>query len=267
MTLWINPVTYTLFKDEEEAMKWCKYWGLLSEKAAKQKNFRYRGQNMDEACELVGYADQVTAVIQVGEQLHCIHPSYLKEQQAGRVVVKIDGDGEESKSEDVSKDESSGGQISGQAEKFEEIFAEKVAEEDGLEKVKKAEKVEKVDKADNAGKVEKPQKKEKKAALSLPEGKVAVEAVLQAFAMVPNHFTEEDDEVVIFEQVLIQIESDAGRETIPLEAAWSSYSNTLKKFDLQIGDHLKFEAKIAQKKLTKHPIKYKLNNAAKVTKI
>lgn len=246
MTLWINPISYTLFKDEVEAMKWCKNWGLLSEKAVKQKTFRYRGQNMDVACELVGYADQVTAVIQVGEQLHCIHPAHLKEQQAGRVVVRIEADGQELKDE-----EGSGGsaEISGQVGELEETFAEKIAE------------------AAKAEKVEKPQKKEKKAAFSLPEGKVVVEAILQAFVMVPNHFTEEDDEVVIFEQVLIQIHSETGTETIPLESAWSSHSNTLKKFELQVGDHLKFEAKIAQKKLTKHPVKYKLNNAAKVTKI
>ncbi|MNR64158.1 hypothetical protein D3C85_1867030 [compost metagenome] len=48
--------------------------------------------------------------------------------------------------------------------------------------------------------------------------------------------------------------------------AWSSHSATLKKQELEIGDVITFEAKIVAKKLTKHPVAYKINNPAKIKK-
>jgi hypothetical protein len=249
MAQWVVPEHYTAFENEEEAISFCKDWGLLPQKATKQKLYRYKGQNMDVPCEIVGYADLVFAVIQIGEQLHNIHPSYLREMQSGQYG--------KSKPEDIEV-------LDGQVVES-ELVDTNLAETDwtydeGSAAAKKAESVD----------VKKAEKKEKKtaekpvkeAAITLPEGKVSVEATVIEFASVPNPFSETDDEVIIFEQVSFL----ANDETIPLESAWSSHSNAFKKLELQIGDKLAFEAKLVPKKLSKHPVKYKINNAAKISK-
>jgi hypothetical protein len=77
---------------------------------------------------------------------------------------------------------------------------------------------------------------------------------------VPNNFSDNEDEVVIYEAVSIaEPETEIG-------AAWSSHSATLKKMELEIGDTITFECKIVAKKLTKHPVPYKINNPAKIQK-
>ncbi|MNY77660.1 hypothetical protein D3C86_2176390 [compost metagenome] len=49
--------------------------------------------------------------------------------------------------------------------------------------------------------------------------------------------------------------------------AWSSHSATLKKLELAIGDTVTFECKIVAKKLSKHPVPYKINNPGKMQKV
>jgi hypothetical protein len=232
MPHWVKPEQYTAFKNEDEAMDFCKDWGLLPQKATKQKEYRYKGQNMDVSCEIVGYADLVFAVIQIGDQLHNIHPSYLREMQTGQFGKgKPEEDGE---------------------------LLEPVLEELALE-----EKVE--------IKKEKPTKKEKKpvekpakeAPITLPEGKLNFDATISQFASVPNPFSDTDDEVIIFEPASFSYEN----EVVVLDSAWTSHGTGMKKLELEIGDRLTFEAKVVAKKLNKHPVKYKLNNAGKINKI
>lgn len=104
-------------------------------------------------------------------------------------------------------------------------------------------------------------KKEKKQKLQLPEEKVKLSAIVKEFTTVPNHFSDNDDEVVIYEAVtIIEPETEIGE-------AWSSHSATLKKNELAIGDKITFEAKIVAKKLTKYPVPYKINNPAKIQKV
>ncbi|MNJ48440.1 hypothetical protein D3C77_436330 [compost metagenome] len=76
----------------------------------------------------------------------------------------------------------------------------------------------------------------------------------------PNHFSDNDDEVIIYENVA------ASEPELEIGDAWSSHSATIKKLELEIGDTITFEAKIVAKKLTRHPVPYKLNNAAKIQK-
>lgn len=85
-------------------------------------------------------------------------------------------------------------------------------------------------------------------------------ATVKEFTTVPNNFSDTDDEVVIYNAVAIQ---DPAME---IGDAWSSHSATLKKLELEIGDILHFEGKIVAKKLTKHPVPYKINNPAKIQK-
>jgi hypothetical protein len=47
--------------------------------------------------------------------------------------------------------------------------------------------------------------------------------------------------------------------------AWCGYSNTLKALGLEVGNTMKFEGKVVDKKFNKE-ILYKLNNPSKITK-
>ncbi|NHN33993.1 hypothetical protein [Paenibacillus agricola] len=255
MAHWISPVHYSKFDDEEQAMAFCKSWGLLPQKATKPKTLRYRAQNMDVACEVIGYADLVFAVIQVGEHLHNIHPSYLREMQTasfGKGKLEEDPDVLESDSSGIATLEAgvvenaleAGTRDAGAAEAE---FVNSVEKKPAKSEAKK-----------EAGKPQAPPEPP----VELPEGKVSIEATVSEFAMVPNPFSDNDDEVVIFESVSFA----SNEETFTLDTAWSSYSNALKKIELQIGDKITCEAKLVAKKLSKHPVKYKINNAAKIVK-
>ncbi|MFX3633897.1 MAG: hypothetical protein ACE3L7_26440 [Candidatus Pristimantibacillus sp.] len=237
----IEPDTYTDFENEDELIDKCREWSLLSEKATKSKAFFYKRNGMSLACSIVGYVDQMTAVIQFDNQnKHCIHPSFLKEMQAANYGQKIS------------------------ALEEQPLAAADAASEDAEEIQVKEPKAVKAANADNKPKSEQPKakaKKEKAPKLELPEGKVKMKAIVKEFTTVPNHFSDEDDEVIIYEEVAI-IES----EIVEIGAAWSSHSATLKKLELEVGDVIQFDGKIVAKKLTRHPVPYKINNPAKIQK-
>ncbi|MEJ9165240.1 hypothetical protein P4I20_32650, partial [Paenibacillus graminis] len=107
----------------------------------------------------------------------------------------------------------------------------------------------------------KPAKSKKKPALVLPDEKLQMTATVKEFTTVPNHFSDNDDEVIIYEGVSVE-----GQE-LALEEVWSSHSATLKKLELSVGDILSFEAKVVTKKLIQHPVKYKINNPSKIKKL
>lgn len=242
----IQPQAYTAFESDSEQLDKYKEWGLVSEKAAKIKNLFYKRDGLSLACEIVGYADKATAVIQLDNgQLHCIHPSYLKEMQASNYGVKsvLTSSAEESAPAD-------------QTEEAPELIASTFV----AEPAQPAETLH--GDASAAPVVEKAPKKgkDKKEKLELPEGKVSMTATVQEFTTVPNNFSDNDDEVVIYEAVSI------AEPALELDSAWSSHSATLKKLELAVGDTITFEAKVVAKKLTKHPVSYKINNPAKIQK-
>lgn len=237
---------YTSFAGGEEELDKCREWGLLSEKAAKTKTFTYKRAGQSWTCNVVGYVDAFTAVISFENgQLHCIHPSYLKEMQAasfGQRGSSADTGGEATT---AAEEESQGaGSQAPEAVEKEAVAAAPVASEP----------------AKTPAAQEPAAKGGKKQKLQLPEEKVRMTAIVKEFTTVPNHFTEEDDEVVIYEAVAI-IEP-----ALEVGDAWSSHSATLKKLELAVGDKLVFDAKIAAKKLLKHPVPYKINNPSKIQK-
>jgi hypothetical protein len=249
----IEPISYQSFENEAEQIEKCKEWGLLSEKAAKTKVFFYKGNGMNLECSIIGFVDKMTAVISFeNEQKHCIHPSYLKEMQASSYGQKISSAVEETTP----------------AQEIEAIKNDaplEVSQNTELASISEtttspelAEEVHKEPKAAAAPKEK--TKKEKAPKLQLPEEKVKLVATVKEFTTVPNNFSDTDDEVVIYDTVAIQ---DPAME---IGDAWSSHSATLKKLELEIGDILHFEGKIVAKKLTKHPIPYKINNPAKIQK-
>lgn len=245
----IEPNEYLSFTSTEEELEKCQEWGLLSEKATKTKAFAYKRAGQAWPCSIVGFVDSVTAVIAFENgQRHCIHPSYLKEMQAasfGRASAEAVADAGDAPEE-----------VAPAAPAKAPAPAEAVAAADApVAEAKPAATPAAAPKKEAAAK---PGKKQK---LELPEEKVRMSATVKDFAKVMNHFTEEEDEVVIYEAVaLLEPELAVGD-------AWSSHSATLKKLELAVGDKLVFDAKIAAKKLLKHPVPYKINNPSKIQKI
>jgi hypothetical protein len=244
----IEPSGYNAFENETALIEKCKEWNLLSEKATKAKAFFYKGNGKNLACSIIGYVDDMTAVIQFdNDQKHCIHPSYLREMQAASYGQKLPAAVEELPETEESVEPA------GVVEPEEAVEPEVPQEEAPAPVV--------VEAKIPAPKIEQPVKeKAKKGKLQLPEEKVKMTATVKEFTTVPNHFSDTDDEVVIYEAVFItEPETEIG-------TAWSSHSATLKKMELEIGQKITFEAKIAAKKLTKHPVPYKINNPAKIRK-
>lgn len=283
----IAPPTFTPFDSEDELIKQCKKWGLLSDKAGKSKAFYYKGNGQLLICTIIGYTDPTTAVIafEGGEQ-HCIHPAYLREMQAANYGQRqaaaddsiageaVDGeagevataaaDGSASASTDAVAPASTSASAAVQAAAPAPEPAEQAT---GAAPSAASAKAAGAAAADTAGQAPakaaapKPSARAKKTKLELPEGKVKMSARVKEFTTVPNHFAEEDDEVVIYDAVFIEEEP-----RIELDDAWSSHSATLKKAGLEIGDQLIFDAKVVAKKLTRHPVPYKINNPAKIQK-
>lgn len=262
----IEPLAYVAFEGEAEQLDKCREWGLLSEKASKIKTFYYKGNGLNEACSIVGYVDRLTAVIAFENgQTHCIHPAYLKEMQAAsfgqKFAARADADAEaDTEADALAEAEAEAGSAAEAAAEAphvrEAVAAEtpRSAEEAAAAPAVKAEPAATPDEPSAA----KAKGKAKK--VELPEAKVRMTATVKAFTTVPNHFSDNDDEVVVYEAVSI------ADPAIELGEAWSSYSATIKKLELAVGDTIDFEAKVIAKKLTKHPVAYKINNPAKIAK-
>ncbi|MFF2483088.1 hypothetical protein [Paenibacillus sp. NPDC058071] len=274
----IEPAEYTAFEDETEQIDKCKEWGLLSEKAVKTKVFYYKGHGLNETCSIIGYADDYTAVIafENGDK-HSVHPSYLKEMQAsgfgarsGAVAVEAaetPAAGEAPVSAEAGAATAADGPIEGSAisegvsaasGETADIAQEKKTSQADLESATLSDSDPAP--AETASKAKAKPKKEKAPKLQLPEEKVKMIATVKEFTTVPNHFTEGEDEVIVYEGArLIDTETEVGD-------IWSSHSATMKKLELEVGDTISFEAKIVAKKLTKHPVPYKINNPSKIQK-
>lgn len=277
-TFLIHPSHYDAFTDEEATIQQCKQWGLLSEKATQLKTFYYRGNGMDVVCHIVGLVDKITAVIQLeAGQLHTIHPSYLKEMQAASFGQRISAISEPAATIVEDTDTAAINEKASTATIIEKADTAAIVEKADTatigEKTSTATIIETADTAAIVDISEPPAeevsalptktraKKEKTPKLELPEEKVKMTATVKEFTTVPNNFSDNDDEVIIYEAVSIE------DPAIEVGDAWSSHSATLKKLELEIGDTLQFEGKIVAKKLTKHPIPYKINNPSKLQKL
>lgn len=296
----IEPTVYHAFEDETAQLEQCKHWGLLSEKATKTKSFYYKGNGLNETCAIIGYTDKITAVIQFdNEKRHCIHPAYLKEMQASTFGRRPQAATEQAEADASDNDSGIEEQTSiavvaetetpleakkeqavqavpaaaepsehkapvAETQAGQEVSAaETQAEHDAATVETQAERasdaVNPVSEEDGAKPKGKTSRK-RGPQLELPEQKVKMTATVKEFTTVPNNFSDSDDEVVIYEAVSI---ADPALE---VGDAWSSHSATLKKLELAIGDTITFEGKIVAKKLTKHPVAYKINNPAKLQK-
>jgi len=263
----IEPIQYQPFEDEASLIEQCKSWGLLSEKATKMKSFLYKRNGTSRSCTIVGLVDSITAVIEFDDQRrHCIHPSYLKEMQASGFVQRLSSDADGQAEATAQEPAEAPGEQAVQTDATPPAAAENgdTAAPDQIAAEPAQASATGTSASDTSeSPAEKPKVKEKQAKapkLQLPEDKVRMTATVKAFVTVPNHFSDTDDEVIVYEQVAI------AEPAVELGEAWSSHSATLKKLELEIGDQLTFEGKLVAKKLTKHPVPYKINNPAKIQK-
>ncbi|WP_257391764.1 hypothetical protein [Mesobacillus jeotgali] len=248
---------YETFEDEAHYLQKVKEWGLST-----KKDFWYKDRFQHCLVSIKGFevfgetAEYNTLVIEFPDgSLTCIHPAYLKEMQSssfGKEIIEQTGDVPEGTPEITANAE-----ISIPADAQTENTASLATD-----------KVEKTAKAAAA----KP-KKEKAPKLVLPEDKVQFSAKVKQFALSWNHFNEDNDEVIVFEDVRIEQE-----EPIEVGLAWGSHSKTLKKLELEPGQELEFNGKIVKKSLPKGKdvedeamlldvsVAYKINNPSKIVK-
>lgn len=221
------------FENEEEYIAKGIEWKLFTERTVK-KEFLYKANGLQMMVKLVGYEEYgkngKTIVVEFENgSLSCIHPAYLKEMQ----------------STSFGKDLLSGENT---------MITPTIVETNAPKPKEKA----LLEKKSNKSKQTKEPAQPK---MTLPEDKVHFTAKVKEFTKKMNHFTGEEDEVIVLELVQVhgEIELDVGN-------AWCSYSKTLKKVELEEGDVLSFDGKIVEKKFNKE-IKYKINNPSKLAKI
>ncbi len=223
---------FTTFENEEAYIAKGVEWKLFTERTVK-KELMYKTNGVQVKVKPVGYQeygnDMQTIVIEFEDgQLSCIHPAYLKEMQSAS-FGKESFTGEPVVISPATLNEK------------EQSAAETVI-------VKKS----------NKTRVKKEPVQPK---LALPEEKVHFTATVKEFTTKANHFTGEEDEVILLELVKVE-----GEQEIEVGDAWCSFSKTLKKTELEVGDELEFDGKIIEKKFNKD-IRYKINNPSKLTKV
>lgn len=206
LTHYIPPEgEYELFENEEEYAKKVIGWGLSSTKVVK-KEFWYKGRTYQRLVTIKGYQsfgkDATFSLLVIEFQdgnVSCIYPDYLKDMQSPNF-------GKES-------------QIKNEEGKESSVVLAPLTEKPKEESIGKP-----VSKPVRNSSVPKNQKvKEPK--IKLPEEKVHFKATVKQFALSWNHFSEDNDEVVVLENVQI-IEG----EPVNIGLAWCSHSKTLKKF-------------------------------------
>jgi hypothetical protein len=261
LTHYIPPKgDFETFRDDNHYKEKLKEWGLSSAKEAKRE-FWYKEQNYQRLVTIKGYetygslGDFNTLIIEFQDgNLTCIHPAYLKEMQQSSF-------GKESLLT-IDDNETTIETVVEAPEKEAEVVTTDTAA---------AEKPPKREKAAKPAKEPKP-KKEKAPKLELPADKVHFTTTVKQFALVYNHFNEENDEVVVLEKVQIVQENP-----LELGLAWCSHSKTLKKLELAPGDSLEFDGKVTAKKMGKGKdvpeefnvdaaVLYKINNPSKIVK-
>lgn len=214
---------FITFQSDEHLIEKLSIWGFNK---SVREEVRYKQDNFQLPVKIKGYEeygtnnDFNTVIIEFSNgNLSCINPAYLKEMQ----------------SPSFRKNQSTEIVLALDVEFDDNQLAADVKERIKNKNVAKAEK-----------------------AITLPTEKVHFAAKIKEFSTNYNHFKEEYEDIIIFEEV--NIESD---NKINLGLAWCSYSKTLKKLGLTEGKKINFDGKVVKKKFKKE-IMYKINNPSKV---
>lgn len=221
---------YKTFDNEEDYAERGRSWGLFGKSA--KREFLYKGKTFQNLVTIQGYLiyghTNVLVVAFENGKLTCIHPSFLKEMQSS------------SFGKDITPEDSDDAAAAPAEQQF--VMADAPIKKEKTTKTPKKE-------------------KEKKIKLELPLDKVKFTAKVKDFTTKPNPFSDTDDEVLLFEDAVVQIDPP-----LVIGDAWCGYSNTLKGIGLETGDSLTFEAKVVDKKFNKE-ILYKINNPSKIAKV
>lgn len=228
------------FSDEEDYIAKGVEWKLFTARSVK-KELLYKSGSYQEKVKLAGYEqygnglDTIVVEFENG-RLSCIHPAYLKEMQ----------------SSNFGKELLSGPVAPTALTDVEQEVKEKATEDLG----------DLIESPKTEAKKEKPKSKKKQAIpkLDLPTDKVHFTATVKEFTAKMNHFTGEEDEVILLENVKVTTEPE-----LVIGDAWCGYSKTLKKAELEEGNELEFDGKVVDKKYSKE-IRYKVNNPSKLVK-
>ncbi|WP_088040659.1 hypothetical protein [Bacillus sp. EAC] len=220
---------FTRFLSEDDYLEKGRLWGLFNKNA--KHEFLYKGQDVQQKVTLIGYetygvTDEYHTIIIEFENgnLSCIHPAYLKEMQSPS---------------------------------FKKVYI--VDENSSTIVEEKSESKPKASKP-SASTKEKAEKKEAKS-IVLPTDKSHFNGTVKEFSTKYNHFNDSEEEIVIWENVVVKTE-----EELEIGNAWCSLSKSLKTAELELGKSYEFDGKVVDKKLNKE-VKYKLNNPSKVVEI
>lgn len=79
------------FIDDAAQLLKFKQWGLVSQQAKEIIPLVYGGiyTKVPMSCEVIGYVDDYEIILEVGGQLHSMHPNYLRQMQ-GKSFNKLD---------------------------------------------------------------------------------------------------------------------------------------------------------------------------------
>ncbi|WP_349728326.1 hypothetical protein [Peribacillus frigoritolerans] len=231
---------YIPFLDDTDYIAKGLEWKLFTARSVKRE-LLYKSGSFQAKVKLAGYEqygnglDTVVVEFENGK-LSCIHPSYLKEMQSNSF-------GKELLSGPVSE-------TSADSSETEQVMEAPITENsDPLSAEQKKAKTKTNTKKATA-----------KPKLDLPGEKVHFTATVKEFTAKMNHFTGEEDEVILLENVKVTTEP-----ALTIGDAWCGYSKTLKKAELEEGDAIEFDGKVVDKKYNKE-IRYKVNNPSKLVK-
>ncbi|MDQ0883910.1 hypothetical protein [Peribacillus sp. V2I11] len=228
---------YIPFLDDTDYIAKGLEWKLFTARSVKRE-LLYKSGSLQAKVKLAGYEqygnglDTVVVEFENGK-LSCIHPSYLKEMQSSSFGKEL---------------------LSGPV-------SEASADPSETEQVMEAPITENSDQlSEEPIKAKTKTKKTAKPKLDLPGEKVHFTATVKEFTAKMNHFTGEEDEVILLENVKVTTDPE-----LTIGDAWCGYSKTLKKAELEEGDAIEFDGKVVDKKYNKE-IRYKVNNPSKLVK-
>jgi hypothetical protein len=233
---------YHTFDSEEEYAVKGREWGLFGK--APKKQFWHRSKTAKSLVTIKGYQVCKSLNVLIIEfedgNLSSIHPSYLKEMQSstfGKEVIPVE--------------------LAETADIAEVAEVAETAEAAGIVDISDGFIEDKLVKKEEAAPKKQKETKEK---IELPLDKVKFSARVKEFTTKPNPFSDNDDEILLLEDVIV-----ASEPPLVIGDAWCGYSNTLKAFGLEEGDSIAFEGKVVDKKFNKE-IRYKVNNPSKLAK-
>jgi hypothetical protein len=243
MNLYPPQMEFKSFEDDDDYATRGRSWGLFGK--APKKEFWHKSKSAQRLVTLKGYQPYGNTNILIiafeDGSLSSIHSSYLKEMQGGSFGKELTHDDKEDGSSSIGSSDDIKSEIVDISENPDAAqLSEKAVKKSAPKKQKEP--------------------KAQKEKLELPVDKVKFTAKIKEFTTKPNPFSDNDDEILLLEEVVV-----LGEAPLVIGDAWCGYSNTLKAIGFEVGELFTFEGKVVDKKFNKE-ILYKVNNPSKIVK-